>query len=742
MPVRKNQSEVVYYEAATAINMLGSDIDSSEISSSLSDVDHLPSRLQNYKQESSTLLYKSGLIINSAIKETCVTETNNWPPTASDMNITEAKSSIPTELFNLLAWCTGRSTENGITHWVDVDVESYHKLISICQDIINMASKKTNTPKSLALGLAVRHLTGSSHIANILNRLGHCASSDTIKRLETGLAKLQLCSEDEVPTGFEKEKPTILVWDNIDFGEETLSGHGTTHHTNGIMIQACISKAGQQSLHKLTKERSLEPRADVLVEYHRTKRHGPTIAGSIDQLDANHYQATLASALLYETAFSVCKFVDSSLPGWTGFNTLLHKDPPVHRSAINYMPVIEASPTEMKTVKTILDRSISVADRLSLEEIVLVFDQAIYAKVQEIRWLDETLLRRTVVRLGEFHTMMSFLSIIGKRFKDAGLTDILIESQVVAEGSINGVISGHHYNRSIRSHKLLYEALQRMRLAAYINTLPTEESDSLIKLFNSAAQQFPKDNHTNIIMSDQFTNFVSSYNAYVADQSVKSPTFSFWSSYIRMVELLLTFLRATRTSDWELHLASVRFMLPWFFAYDRTNYARYLPVYWLEMVNLPQTHEVSHRDLSIKGQWTVQRQDNNLFASIACDQAIEQTCNRDSKTKGGVIGMTQHRGAVQRWILAQPQHAAITRQCELMAGINDGKRNRKDLDSARIASDEIAVNSIIATISQMINPFINEAEELISLSSGVVASADVKVDLLEAENNGHRSLQG
>ena len=68
-PVRKNQIERIYryYEAATAINMLGSDIDTSEISSSLSDLDHLPSPLQTYKQDSSTLLYKSKLMIIIAI---------------------------------------------------------------------------------------------------------------------------------------------------------------------------------------------------------------------------------------------------------------------------------------------------------------------------------------------------------------------------------------------------------------------------------------------------------------------------------------------------------------------------------------------------------------------------------------------------------------------------------------------------------------------------------------------------
>ena len=33
----------------------------------------------------------------------------------------------------------------------------------------------------------------------------------------------------------------------------------------------------------------------------------------------------------------------------------------------------------------------------------------------------------------------------------------------------------------------------------------------------------------------------------------------------------------------------------------------------------------------------------NAFAQIACDQTIEQTANRDSKTKGGMTGFTTTR---------------------------------------------------------------------------------------------------
>lgn len=76
----------------------------------------------------------------------------------------------------------------------------------------------------------------------------------------------------------------------------------------------------------------------------------------------------------------------------------------------------------------------------------------------------------------------------------------------------------------------------------------------------------------------------------------------------------------------------------------------------------------------MSSQWTVQRQQNYGFSPIAFDQTIEQTCNRDSKTKGGIVGMTQNRGAIHRWVLAQADRSAITRKCKLMASVAEEQR--------------------------------------------------------------------
>lgn len=87
-------------------------------------------------------------------------------------------------------------------------------------------------------------------------------------------------------------------------------------------------------------------------------------------------------------------------------------------------------------------------------------------------------------------------------------------------------------------------------------------------------------------------------------------------------------------------------------------------------------HLLSQLDAAenMKNHWTVQRQKRYGFSSIACDQAIEQTANRDSKTKGGLIGFTLNKGAVERWILSQSERSAITRQCQVMAGAVDDER--------------------------------------------------------------------
>ena len=88
---------------------------------------------------------------------------------------------------------------------------------------------------------------------------------------------------------------------------------------------------------------------------------------------------------------------------------------------IVYLPVVDASPTEYLTIKTILERSYAITDKLQKHYAILVFHEAVYARVQHVRWKSELFYNRFVVRFGEFHAVMSFLSTISKIFLDRGL---------------------------------------------------------------------------------------------------------------------------------------------------------------------------------------------------------------------------------------------------------------------------------------------------------------------------------
>ena len=68
------------------------------------------------------------------------------------------------------------------------------------------------------------------------------------------------------------------------------------------------------------------------------------------------------------------------------------------------------------------------------------------------------------------------------------------------------------------------------------------------------------------------------------------------------------------------------------------------------MLQLPNKHPASHAQL-MNGEFAVQRTHGTTFGCIPQDQTIEVTLNRDTKTAGGIIGMSLNPAAVNKWIL-------------------------------------------------------------------------------------------
>lgn len=571
-----------------------------------------------------------------------------------------------------------------------------------------------------------------------------------------------------VPSNITRDSFVVLCWDNNDINEETLTGAGTTHCTNGIAIQRQVqtvqqapaalpasNACGKKGRHR--RSVIVSPRVDI--EYNAGKRQDPKSV----LLDLEKCQIEKDACLLTlhegDFAWLLSRVLSSDsptfgqtgtqiVPGWSAFNAALAKDEVVRPSVVGYLPVIPSSPTELSTVYMMLKRSLAVADELQQDDVIIVLDQAIYAKAQEIISKHQDDFCRVILRMGSFHTACTFLAVIGQRFEHAGLHDILVESGLAGTGAVGAVLRGKHYNRAMRCHKIIFEALFRLLWKSFEESLAQVDQDGqgengeVNQALRKLREKPTLANLANVTASTVFQSLKEKFKAFVEDQT--SILSKFWLSYMDMVSLLVRFTRATREGNWCDHLSATREIMPWMFSYDHVNYSRYLPLYWCQMHELQTTCPSAYEKLS-NGDFCVQRSENP-FSQISVDQAIEQTINRHTKTKGGIIGFSRRPGAVEQWVVNAHQRAEIASRCFDMAGLNEpfpkSHSTHKEAATSRVRTDEKSVQAVLEVLSSWRNPFIGDASDsLTNISSGVTAPAEVAHDLCHAQEIGEQHLQ-
>ena len=84
-----------------------------------------------------------------------------------------------------------------------------------------------------------------------------------------------------------------------------------------------------------------------------------------------------------------------------------------------------------------------------------------------------------VIHMGAFHTICNSLCILGLRFKDAGLLDIVLETSLVAEGSMTKVFGGKNYKRAVRVCKIIYESLMRIMWFEFQKWVSIDQAEML-----------------------------------------------------------------------------------------------------------------------------------------------------------------------------------------------------------------------------------------------------------------------
>lgn len=541
--------------------------------------------------------------------------------------------------------------------------------------------------------MAVRHLTGCKQLVVLLNRMGHSSSYEELLAVDTGLATEVLAKaenyETVIPSNISSGSFVQLAADNNDRNEETLDGKNTTHATTMVVYQRKVfgpelppTTAGDHS-----QQRHSLKRSGSVYELQECSAHGrrPSVTqytGVVDKEWLTGEGSILSEAVntddmwallrlkpanIMETGISVQEV--QPVPSWGGFNSILYPDLP-SVSKIGYCPMIEGSSTELSTVYTVMKHAQKISTSLGQRDTVITFDLAIYTKAKQIQMKFPEQFSDIVIRLGGFHIALNFLSLLGKKFHSSGLEDLFIESGVYAAGTTSVLMKGKSCNRGIRAHKLAMEAFFRLMWNTFVEwyagrTGDDEEhdvnEDAVIRKVEECRRAITAKAEVRasvIELQQETTELRLLFQGFTAESRAKSKTFVFWEEYGHMVKLLLQFVKAERTGHWELHLSSLSAMVPYFFAMDRPNYARWLPVYIMDMRQLATKHPEVHQEF-VNGKHAVSRC-SKPFAQVWTDMALEQSINVDSKSRGGIIGISQNPGALDRWFLTSHERASVT----------------------------------------------------------------------------------
>lgn len=660
-----------------------------------------------------------------------------------DLDVTNYKKHIPKSLIWLI---------NLIIEASDDSIFA----LSICQDIIYTRFKgKKLTPKHVGLGIMVHQETRSKRIVESLHSCGHSISYKDVLRIRNTIAQEEVIRYTQndncyLPRQLVPNKFVQFAADNIDILEETLDKSPTFHGTQVVAFQQGPPNYDLSSTLKLL---PYKVKLDIPEDFHllhqinfnKGNRVPPQVHDKSNLLNEVKAPSFIHS---YNLAWVLCRTDETSketvvVPQWSGFGKLLHEDN-VPITTYAYLPLLPYVASDYDTVWTTMLKCNEIARKLEVSHTVITFDQAIYFKAKEIQWLRPDECSHYVIRLGGFHVMLNFLKVIGQHMEHSGLNDVWLESNLYGESTVAGIMNGKKWNKGIRAHKLTYESLMRIVLPIFEKWLVECKSD-LIHVLNvsrltasevnrKVKKREPPSDFFNIVkscqsLSDAFTEFVDG----------QSPTFKLWYSYIVMVELLLEFLYSERAGKWELHLESFRKMLPMFFAYDHTNYARWGSVYICDMLNLSvQAPEVYEQFL--KGNFVVKKSAGG-FNRISVDQALEHV-NKTSKDAGGIVGLTKNSTRLDEWYLSYNEIGNMINSflSSLRFQVCSGSSQNIEIGKQRILVDE---QSVVDLQNQFLKygVFTVHFDNVTSISTKEIYSQELEVSRLCVAQRGEAAMK-
>ena len=327
------------------------------------------------------------------------------------------------------------------------------------------------------------------------------------------------------------------------------------------------------------------------------------------------------------------------------------------KTVVTYLAPINASVNAFSTVFQFLTYIQSLCQEANMPYVNVTLDSEATMNAYKLIWNYSEKFANVVIHLGDFHFMKESFNILGMLVQGSGFEDILFQSGVFSSDSLNSVISGAHYNRCWRIHQHLTEALERLLFHRFT-----------YKNGDEMPQAFADEDISNVIMG-QIDSLISDsavrhlWNEYECFKSEvrngelgKTAQFCL-INYLDVMESIHLLHTAVQGNNYELRVEGWR-MMPFFFALNKTNYARYGGLLHATATEFRYNSSWLQR-ISEAQQYSVQGQDKYPLHT-AIDQRGEQTLKKDAKSTGGIKSFASSSESVSTWTLNRASQVSVT----------------------------------------------------------------------------------
>ena len=522
-----------------------------------------------------------------------------------------------------------------------------------------------------------------------------------------------------------------FVFDNADFNVRTLDGYGTFHGMGGIMCVTPGSAVANTDAIKRIKER---PTADTCGQLRKievqtyTSRNTKGIDGiTVEAVDEIVNLSSPKAEYSLQDMLWMCgswlKIPNN--PSWSGYMALATEGSKTYQtSKVLILPFVNLQPSSLDAIYTVLAFAADKCEQEEQQTCVVTFDQPLYAKAVDMVAAESSdgKLSSVVIRLGGFHLLMSFMGAVGYIMGGSGLKELW--SVIYAHDSVEKMLTGHAFARSLRAHFLTQLALAQIILREVeINEAAGKQLASLHETVMGNATSSDDLNNDPVLAA-----VLQSVQDVMHEAAATSRTAKLWIQYHHQITLMRRFIRAERCGNWALHLETVREMIPHFHAAGHLAYAKYAHLYLQQMSDLEnKMTEDEFQEFSSSGSFTIRRSDK-LWAGVWSDMTIDQVLMRAMKTSGG---LTRGRGltdsVLSRWVLSMPSCTELTRNFEEFCGIKfETSEQHVDLRKANRLRDNSDASKLTEWFT-LHHPF-PQSHELMSISTGVIGNETINCD--------------